>query len=980
MRTIEEKLASLNATSVWYFAKQDTNFDNAFKAVQIVDELGQQWEDDGTTAWSTKAASKGLDSNHRILSVAQLLGLLTKNNPFGKSQYKSETPTPVYRAISRYAIGSPEYNALKTEQLLKLRMNAITDTRPESADYNIAPVLFTYEVFWRLKAKGITEISLGDFYTYVMTCKTHDEIDECVEHLLNPNRKETPYVANYKGDSRVVTLIQNNFNLIQFTATTVSIKPEFADYFGYFFNGAYTSFVNMMKFVVTDVHMYQTILTNPIGLAVNFLDTSAKIDIGVKRINLENKKSESYSLQQIHYGAPGTGKSHTINRETKGHKTFRITFHPDSDYSTFVGAYKPVMEEVETRVVPVVLNNGTIFDQNNGTLREKKISYKFVKQAFMKAYIAAWRTFTNNSDVAITSQAPSPISLTYKNQTWILTEVANDRVLYTKEDVMSVDEYKKNVLTYWPMMPEFDDKGKIQIGTFDHYHAAGCTWYKKIHGKDHSADECWEAIWNVLEAGGTIEATPNSQTYSISLRGGEIVAITRDNKAYKSTIMGCFETVDADSSVQKRIAKELKEFNANDFDKAWEELKRRVNGVETPESTNTTEIPPVFLIIEEINRGNCAQIFGDLFQLLDRKEGFSQYPIHADDDIRKCLVNEHSDEDPSFGTNGLVFSDEQKKLINSVLDCEDDVAAKIACGEVLALPPNLYIWATMNTSDQSLFPIDSAFKRRWDWKYRPIVKGRDETGNELNWRIAADTKEYDWWSFLEKINAVIGSTTNSEDKKLGFFFCKPTDGVISAETFVGKVIFYIWNDVFKNFGFDDPIFKDEDNSTLEFDKFYTTNAAGDTIVRANKVEKFLDNLQVMLVGEVIIDMEDEDGNTSSSSIKDYTKYSINGVGKYGKNRLAAECVREYIKKNPTMSAEEVWTNWKSLGYIVPHFIESLEEYNARTDTSKRSTELECSGTTLYVEHNGYGKNGAVDKLIAAVNQKGWDIRIEKVDR
>ena len=570
---------------------------------------------------------------------------------------------------------------------------------------------------------------------------------------------------------------------------------------------------------------------------------------------LNNKKGNE-CLQQIHYGAPGTGKSHTINRETKGHKTFRTTFHPDSDYSTFVGAYKPVMEEVETRVVPVVLNNGTIFDQNNGTLKEKKIGYKFVKQAFMKAYIAAWRTFTNNSNVTITSQAPSLISLSYNNQTWILTAVSDDRVLYTKEDIMSVDEYKNNVLTYWPTMPDPDENGRFKLGTFDHYHATGCAWYRGIHGKNHSAEECWEAIKNVLEAGGTIEATPNSQTYSILLRDGKIVAITRDNKAYKSTIKRCFENADADSSVQKRIAKELKEFNANDFDKAWEELKRRVNGVEIPESTNTTEIPPVFLIIEEINRGNCAQIFGDLFQLLDRKEGFSQYPIHADDDIRKCLVNEHSDEDPSFGTNGLVFSDEQKKLINSVLDCEDDVAAKIACGEVLALPPNLYIWATMNTSDQSLFPIDSAFKRRWDWKYRPIVKGRDETGNELNWRIAADTKEYDWWSFLEKINAVIGSTTNSEDKKLGFFFCKPIDGVISAETFVGKVIFYIWNDVFKNFGFDDPIFKDEDGSTLEFDKFYTTNVDGDTIVRADKVERFLENLKVKVAGEIISEVED----------------------------------------------------------------------------------------------------------------------------
>ena len=87
----------------------------------------------------------------------------------------------------------------------------------------------------------------------------------------------------------------------------------------------------MMKFVVSDVQMYQTILTNPIGLAVNFLDTSAKIDIGVKRINLENKKSESYSLQQIHYGAPGTGKSYIVNRDTKRECVERTTFHPDSD-------------------------------------------------------------------------------------------------------------------------------------------------------------------------------------------------------------------------------------------------------------------------------------------------------------------------------------------------------------------------------------------------------------------------------------------------------------------------------------------------------------------------------------------------------------------------------------------------------------------------------------------------------------------------
>lgn len=612
MRTIEEKLASLNATSVWYFAKQDTNFDNAFKAVQIVDELGQQWEDDGTTAWSTKAASKGLDSNHRILSVAQLLGLLTKNNPFGKSQYKSETPTPVYRAISRYAIGSPEYNALKTEQLLKLRMNAITDTRPESADYNIAPVLFTYEVFWRLKAKGVTEVSLGDFYTYVMTCKTHEEIDECVEHLLDPNRKETPYVANYKGDSRVVTLIQNNLNLIQFTATTVSIKPEFADYFGYFFNGAYTSFVNMMKFVVSDVQMYQTILTNPIGLAVNFLDTSAKIDIGVKRINLENKKSESYSLQQIHYGAPGTGKSHIVKKRTEGESVVRTTFHPDSDYSTFVGCYKPTTKEVEMRDV-----TGKVIIEHGQPVTENRIIYQFVDQAFLQAYIKAWKFYA----------------------------------------------------------------------------------------------EAEEGV------------APKKQ----------------------------------------------------------------------------------FLIIEEINRGNCAQIFGDLFQLLDRNDsGFSEYFIHADKDMQKHLSN---------AFKGCFLKNSHKDTINSLYPKEDDVVAKVLSGEILLLPNNLYIWATMNTSDQSLFPIDSAFKRRWDWEYEPIKY------KNINWVIDIEGSKYLWTSFQREINKRIFDATNSEDKMLGDYFVNPTDGVITEKILLNKILFYLWNDVCKDGEGD--IFKIAENEEITFSDLHS---------------------------------------------------------------------------------------------------------------------------------------------------------------
>ena len=135
----------------------------------------------------------------------------------------------------------------------------------------------------------------------------------------------------------------------------------------------------------------------------------------------------------------------------------------------------------------------------------------------------------------------------------------------------------------------------------------------------------------------------------------------------------------------------------------------------------------------------------------------------------------------------------------------------------MKLPANLYIWATMNTSDQSLFPIDSAFKRRWEWKYMKIKKGKDEYGNELNWRIVVkdnegntvkinDEDSLSWWDFISKINEIIASITSSADKQLGYFFCKAdSNGVINAETFVSKVVFYLWNDVFKDYGFEDAV-------------------------------------------------------------------------------------------------------------------------------------------------------------------------------
>ncbi len=210
----------------------------------------------------------------------------------------------------------------------------------------------------------------------------------------------------------------------------------------------------------------------------------------------------------------------------------------------------------------------------------------------------------------------------------------------------------------------------------------------------------------------------------------------------------------------------------------------------------------VYLIIEEINRGNCAQIFGDLFQLLDRKNGISEYPVEADTDLQDYL---------------------QKALAHTT---RTDIPEEVKSGKKLMLPSNLYIWATMNTSDQSLFPIDSAFKRRWEWKYIKIKEGKDENGNKLDWKVDVKLNEegtlLPWWDFIKKINEIIASMTSSADKQLGYFFCCAKDGVIGEETFVSKVIFYLWNDVFKDYGFEDASLfrytaKDEEGKDIEKD-------------------------------------------------------------------------------------------------------------------------------------------------------------------
>ena len=332
----------------------------------------------------------------------------------------------------------------------------------------------------------------------------------------------------------------------------------------------------------------------------------------------------------------------------------------------------------------------------------------------------------------------------------------------------------------------------------------------------------------------------------------------------------------------------------------------------------------VYLIIEEINRGNCAQIFGDLFQLLDRDEnGASEYTIKADTDLKVFLEGKLGKDKPGI---------------------ED--------GE-LCLPSNLYIYATMNTSDQSLFPIDSAFKRRWDWEYEPI-KYKNE-----DWVIEVQEDAYSWVSFQKEINKRIFDATSSEDKMLGDYFVNPSDGVITEKMLLNKILFYLWNDVCKDGEGD--IFKVSETEDVSFSELYGDEGK-------DKLIAMLDYLDV--------DVYDDDDNTSNVKNK-RIKYSINGKGEYAKKYLPAELIKSFIEQNPNMTSSEVIEKWNSLGKFVSHFVENQTDYDVRKDNkTKRTKRVSCGSDMIYVSTR-WSKNNAFDNLINAIPED-WNLKVEKL--
>ena len=315
---INEKLNNLTEKSVWYFAKQETSFDKVFDACSL---LAAYPNEAATDVFETHKGENGVVSNYRILSVAQLFGLLSKSNPFQRngSSYDKEELTPVFYSLKNAGKGSADYELIKAEQMLKLRIRAVTDSTDNIADYSIYPLLYSCEVLWLLHKKGIDEVSKDKFYTYVMTSKTYAELQDTVKFLMNPNSPISDFISQYKSDTRMDSLIQKNSDYLVWSKESVRLNPKHETFFRQMFDGAYRCVLNVLYSVVENIDAYQAIQTQWIGFnkEENLLEVAPLPKVLSNSSEIASKyrpyitaiKSKPFLLLA---GISGTGKSRIV--------------------------------------------------------------------------------------------------------------------------------------------------------------------------------------------------------------------------------------------------------------------------------------------------------------------------------------------------------------------------------------------------------------------------------------------------------------------------------------------------------------------------------------------------------------------------------------------------------------------------------------------------------------------------------------------
>lgn len=371
-------------------------------------------------------------------------------------------------------------------------------------------------------------------------------------------------------------------------------------------------------------------------------------------------EENDFATNRIVFGAPGTGKSHRLEIDSKcfGNNVERVTFHPSYSYANFVGTYKPIMTRNELDIF--------VDDEKNKVLAILQDKTKTAQEKYDLLY-------EKFKDEGLT-RLP------------ILLGIYTDESFKTKK---------------------IDGTNTADDNSAERNHGKAIRPYLNLNSKNRSKEISYEYV-----------PGPFMRIYTQALNHPE---------------------------------------------------------------------EKFLLLIEEINRANVAAVFGDVFQLLDRKDGVSEYPIATSEDIKAFLLNNL---ECLKGKKIDELSEEESRLYQE-----------------MRIPDNMFIWATMNSADQGVFPMDTAFKRRWEFEYIGVD---DEAKEVEKYIIPIGDKEHrkyvKWNALRERINDILVSDECkvNEDKLLGPFFisksmlesaCENDERFIKA--FESKVIMYLFEDAMK---------------------------------------------------------------------------------------------------------------------------------------------------------------------------------------
>ncbi|MCH5192027.1 MAG: AAA family ATPase [Oscillospiraceae bacterium] len=801
-----EQLKSAAEYECWYLVKQPTEFGKLCYLVYILKE----YQDNNSTEVLSKYIENRISqlqsqdsnvefsNNYRALRVAAFFGLIKMNG----ANYKNAKITPTYHEIAKRCSNKFEnvetYGDIIDRQIEKIFLSSDIDEEKDGVrkEFRLYPIMLLYKVLIELgRTTGEYSISLTEYkYLVATTKKFEDYLDTIL--LIKMMRDDTSVIPEFeqfsaKFDNRMLQALKQ-LNTLVVTNKSISVNPA------------------RLEEVAKKVFIFENdsnlfIIDN----YLNFLgSTKALIELYTPEISTEGRQENSFTTEWFQQEAALLGNVDEEASELYGE--FRSKFSPE---------ILKTLDGID--ILHRIFLNDTNKRDNLCYILEYDKRYSIFGSIASGAAYKYGLFYSPKKQSWITGSSRKPQILTEKQAIEVGKRIRDEliagaEIISNFGELKEVKDYadlhaklytampntigRQWVMKYFHMIfPDLFtvfyneewqrkalDKTEIEADENSFIRMGQIALFVKKCGISNVAffkvvQNIGDGIPNVAET----EPIVSPYSFDADRNGAQNRVIYGTPGCGKSYYVENTLLLNLEVAVEDRIRTTFYQDYSNtdfvgqiipkvhsdktvtyDFNPGPFALALK-KAIENPEK-------PVALIIEELNRGNAASIFGDIFQLLDRdKTGKSHYSItnvNLQDYLNKC-----------FSENSYVFNE-------------------------IYIPSNLHIIATMNTSDQNVFTLDTAFKRRWQFEKLRNTFGPD---HEYKGYYVPGMPDITWQQLVDDINAFIVNNSNelsSEDKQLGVYFidketlCEKVEDCsdnAKKTKFAYKLFEYLWDDVAK---------------------------------------------------------------------------------------------------------------------------------------------------------------------------------------